>query len=407
MEKAHLATILFAWMGVLWAASFSGGAAEGGSIPSGLPSEAQQPAGELSILGPVEIGPAAARYRLLEGPLAPAEVQLFADAADGRWENFSLLGAALVASGVSDAAALARYEKRLASLADELRPSVQSARSPRQQAQAIFEFMHERILRGGYRLDSTSLAASLDQGQFNCVSASVLFNCLASRFGLCARGVEIPGHAMSRLVLPDGTIDVETTCPTWFRLMDDPQRQAELLAQAIGAGRAGPVPSPADAREVSPVELVATIYYNRGVDFLAQKQFRPALAVNAKALRLDPASQTARGNLLATLNNWAIALGNEKRCVEAVDLLREGLQLEPGYPPFATNYVYVYQQWIDELCAAGRFQEALDRLAEAQRDRPSETYFRQARLEVYRRWGEQGAGSGEHGARKTEDGAGG
>ena len=63
------------------------------------------------------------------------------------------------------------------------------------------------------------------------------------------------------------------------------------------------------AREVSPIQMAAMIYYNRGVDLLAEKRFAEAAAANAKALRLDPANATARGNLLATINNWSIELG--------------------------------------------------------------------------------------------------
>ena len=39
-------------------------------------------------------------YRAYEGSLRPLEVQLFADAADGRLHRFSLLSAALIASGI-------------------------------------------------------------------------------------------------------------------------------------------------------------------------------------------------------------------------------------------------------------------------------------------------------------------
>ena len=52
--------------------------------------------------------------------------------------------------------------------------------------------MHRRVLRGGYQLDGTDLTVVLTQGQFNCVNASVLFNCLAAEFGLVARAWKFP-----------------------------------------------------------------------------------------------------------------------------------------------------------------------------------------------------------------------
>jgi len=336
-----------------------------------------------------------AHLPFLDGRFCPLEKRLFDDAADERLEEFSPLAAALVASGVEDAQVLQRYEERQAALLDELCRSGQLSGPPRHQAQVVFEFMHRRVLTAGYRTDCTDLRNALDEGRFNCVSASVLFNCLAGELGLPVCGLEIPGHAMSRLRLPDGPMDVETTCPRWFQLVDDPRKQAELVEKAKGSDQSllgahlRSVPAAADrshAREVSPAEMAAMIYYNRGVDLLAEKRFERSATANAKALRLDPQSATARGNLLATINNWAIALGSSERYAEAVELLREGLELDPGYETFAPNYVHVHHQWVEHLCGSGRFEEALQVLARAAAEMPDQAYFRQAASGVYRRW---------------------
>ena len=347
-----------------------------------------------SAVRPVPLlGPGSAIHRL-EGELCGLEQRLFADAADGKLDSHRLLGAALVASGVNDARRLRHYEMQVADWVAELRVSRKVSGSPQEKARAIFEFMHGRILHGGYLFDCTDLTVALDRGYFNCVSASVLFNCLAERFGLPARGLEAPGHATSRLILPEGTLDVETTCPSWFRLMNDPKRQRELVEQTTGYRRPeGGLP--ADCREVSGVELVATIYYNRGVDLLGRKQFAPAVAANAKALRLDPSSATARGNLLATLNNWAIALGSDGHYARAVELLRQGLALDATYKTFTVNYVHVHHQWVEHLWGGERFEAALEVLAEAQRQYPGQSYFPKARLDVYRRWAAFARGRGD------------
>ena len=344
-----------------------------------------------------------------EGRIGPLEQRLFDDAADGCWHQHTLLAASLIASGVHDPVALARHQQRFAALVAELRRSGRVAGSPVQQAQAVFEFMHRRILTGGYHLEATDLALPLDQGQFNCVSASVLFNCLAGEFGLTTRGLEIPGHAMSRLVLGERSLDLETTCPTWFRILHDPRKQADHAEQVLGIhadpprtaddaakpGRADVAasargmtlpPLPATRREVSEVELVATIYYNRGVDLLAQKRFADALAANAKALRLDSSNLTARGNLLATINNWAIELGSQGRYSDAAGLLTQGMALDPSYNTFKANFVHVYYQWAEDFCRQDRYEDGVHLLAAALEVLPDESYFRQARLDVYRRW---------------------
>ena len=334
-----------------------------------------------------------------DAPACRLEEQFFADAADGQLDDFSPLGAALVASGVGDAKSLRRYEQKAAALADELRQSGRVIGTTRQRAEAIFNFMHNRVLRGGYRLECTDLRMTLDDGRFNCVSASVLFNYLAGELGLECRALELPGHAMSRVLLPEEKgdsphlpkLDVETTCPRWFRLIGDPKNVAGTLRVAVPHTERAEYHGVAaadrsKAREVSPIQVAAMIYYNRGVDLLGEKRFADATAANAKALRLDPQNATARGNLLAAINNWSIDLGNAGQFGEAVDLLRQGLTLDAKFEAFAQNYVHVHHQWVERLCRDGRYDQALDVLSRAVAEMPDQQYLRRAQGEVSQRW---------------------
>lgn len=321
-------------------------------------------------------------YQAFEGQVSSLERGLFADAADGRLDRHTPLAAALIASGLTDAAQVRHFEDRLETWIDELARSQDIDGTGVAQAAAIFEFMHRRILVGGYNRDTSDLGEALTRGRFNCASSSLLYYCLAMHFGLAASGLELPGHAMVRLVLPDRTLDVETTCPRWFQLLDDLKAQAQLRDRARGS-RPGADPRP---REVTPIQMAAMIYYNRGIDLLAAQQYPEALAANAKALRLDRASVTARGNLLATLNNWSIRLGESGKYAESAERLEQGLSLEPHYPAFAANYAHVNYEWIHSLCHAKRFAEAVAVLQRAIEHRPADGYFRRALADVHRRW---------------------
>ena len=323
-------------------------------------------------------------------PTCRLEERLFADAADGRLDEFSPLDAALVASGIEDADALDRYRQKAAALADQLRRSENLAGTPRQRVVVVFEFLHQRVLCGGYDLAYTDLRRVLDDGRYNCVSATVLFNYLAGELGLDCRGLEMPGHAMSRVVFRArlGTVpvflDVENTYPHWSQSEGRPA--ATSSRRDANHWRRLPQADRSKAREVTPIQLAAMIYYNRGVDLLGQKRFAEAAAANAKALRLDPRNATARGNLLATLNNWSIELGNSQHFAEAVELLRQGLAMDAKFEAFAQNYVYVHHQWADALCGQGRFKEAIEILSRAEAEMPDRDYLRKAQSEVRQRW---------------------
>ncbi|NLE40146.1 MAG: hypothetical protein GX621_19200, partial [Pirellulaceae bacterium] len=179
-------------------------------------------------LPPVQSRPS--RVPLMPVVLSPLEQRLFADAADGRFDEHTLISAALVAAGVEHPAEITYYQRRVDAMIDRLACSGKVAGSPRQRAQVVFEFMHREMLRGGYRLDGTNLVTVVESGRFNCVSASILFCYMAERFGLDARGLELTGHAMCRLHFDDETFEVESTCPAWFHMTDDPARRAELVA---------------------------------------------------------------------------------------------------------------------------------------------------------------------------------
>ncbi len=326
-------------------------------------------------------------FQRYEGPLSALEVRLFDDAIDSEWDHHSLIEAALIAGGVHDSQRLLEATTRFDELAKKAAVSVEAGAAEEVRAKQLFDFMHREILINGYELECTDLATTLEHGKFNCVSSTVLFNCLAARFGLEAVGIELPGHAMSRLHLAGKNVDVETTCPAWFSLQHDPKRRAALIAKTIGVDLQAPGACP--GREVSSVELVAMIYYNRGVDLLTAHRFAEAAAANAKALRLDPSSETARGNLLATLNNWAITVGAGQEYEKAIDLLEQGICLDPHYETFAANYVHLYYQWSETLCTRQEYREALAVLRQADSSMLGLDRLVQLRQRVYRQWARQ------------------
>ena len=225
------------------------------------------------------------------------EVRLWDDAADRQLDQHSLAAAALVAGGVTDAQSLDDYLLKIDLWRDELNRAGTQPESARERAAALHRILHARVLVGGYDSRATDLADLLDSGRFNCLSSATLFLALAPACGLEAHAVESPGHVWIEVTTPEGRLAVETTLPNWD------SATAVNTARRVG-------------RPLTDVQLIAAFYHNRGVALLEQGQFRAALAANAAALRLDPQCGVARENLLATLNNWAVALAAERRYEE-------------------------------------------------------------------------------------------
>ena len=318
-------------------------------------------------------------YSIILRGIDPVERALFQDAQGGKWDHFDLFRAAMIVEGVRDIELIRAYEARLDALVARVTAASRSSgdASPQALTRALFEAMHKEILTQSYSIDCTELSKVMKTGYFNCVSATVLFNCLAEKAGLDVCALEMPGHALSRVRLPNGaSLDPETTCPTWFDLQSDKERQLAVLQRiapapaqpngvtAQNAANAAPEPLavlPTNCREISPVQLAATIYYNIGVDLHAQKRYEEAVAANVKALYLDRDNEQAWTNLLAYINNWALDVASEnkgQRYDVATFLLDQGVALDSTYSNFRDNYTYVFYHWIRGLALLGRFDDA-------------------------------------------------
>jgi tetratricopeptide (TPR) repeat protein len=290
-------------------------------------------------------------------PPTPLEAAMLSDAGNGRFAHHTLIEAALVAGGIDRPDRSQAYRRKYEACRDAARAACREQQSPRDRAQIILEYMHREILTGGYDPSASQISRMLDDGKFNCVSATVLFNALAIDCGLTMRAVEMRTHAYSIVEIADQSLVVETTCPTWFKAPQPPRPNG--IADSIIGGR-----------EVSPAALIAVIYYNRGTDALGRNDFAAAVSANLRALRLDPTNAPARGNLLAALNNWALAQCTDGNYPNAVELLDQGRRLDAEHQPFLLNRRHVYRLWIESLVAAGQIEEAAAVLTAARnRDR--------------------------------------
>ncbi|MCC7086161.1 MAG: hypothetical protein IT427_14255 [Pirellulales bacterium] len=250
------------------------------------------------------------------------ERQLLLDAEDGRLDEHSLIEAALIAGGAGDLSKIKIETDRFAVLRDELLRHCSTETDTLTRTELIHQFLHDRVLRK-FRADITDLTATFDTGIYNCASATLLFVALAADVGITVQALELPGHV--RAAVGDGANrwEIEITTSNWGEAI----RRLESRA--------------ADRRYVSPIGLVAMIYYNQGIDAFHERRFAAAIAANRRALLLDPESREARGNLLAAVNNWALALCESGRFDAAESLLAAGIKFDAKHAAFLHNAAYV------------------------------------------------------------------
>ncbi|MDR2344441.1 MAG: hypothetical protein LBE18_00075 [Planctomycetaceae bacterium] len=343
-------------------------------------------------------------YNMLIRNIDPVEKALFQDAQDGKWDNFNLFRAAMVAEGERDPAKIKNYESKLDAILQRVKTKNQNSSNKNNRSgeiitRQLFESLHSEIMNNQYDINCTNLSRVFETGKFNCVSATVLFNVLGEKANLNVCALEMPGHALSRVYFNNREINIETTCPDWFKLKDAENKEALAAATTKRIAKSeSAIPNPPaganmnktdvtesekleaaskESRKITPVQLIATIYYNHGVDLLNDKKYAEAAMSNIKALYLDPESETAWGNLMVAINNWAIELssGNSTNGIKRYDLaailLDQGWYIDTSYEKFKTNQLHVYYHWILDLAIKGHIDAAKEVFSYADKRLPN------------------------------------
>ena len=310
------------------------------------------------------------------------EARMLHDAADGRFDQFSLLEAALVAGGAESDEQIALFRRRVEPAAADLKSRIRADADSRHKAKTALAVLHQRLLRGEYRAPCSTLQTTLDTGNYNCVSATVLFQFLCEQIRLSATTMASPAHVYT-LAGGQTRFAVETTCADWFLVSDEQfkkRQQTGWRTRVTVAGR------PNRAREIGAPQLVGKIYYNQGVALLEQRRFEQAIRALEISLQLDARDRSARENLLAAHNNWALEACDDGRFAQAASLLERGREIDPNYEPYNSNDLHIHQKWVQQLSLRHEFAAAIDILRRGRQRRPEAAIFDEGRFAVYRLW---------------------
>ena len=210
----------------------------------------------------------------------------------------------------------------------------------------VFQQMHAQLLTGEYQENQHALSHALLKGDYNCVSATMLFRILCDNTGLPTVPLQTRGHVWCRL-LGSPELDIETTCPTWFLLEPHVRTQAPAVQAAEGA------------RALTDRGLAAKIPYNKASLAAADGDYAAAIDLLNQALRLDPQDPAALKNRSVIWNNWAVQCVSQHECEQALGLLREIETAAPHDPVLAENRQRIVDDVLDEWCRLGRFSDAL------------------------------------------------
>lgn|GEM_PF-4706522 len=251
------------------------------------------------------------------------EWHLLKDVADSKLEDHSLFDASLIVAG--------HDKKEIAELQGKLTESIRrctsklkadkKSQTTRSQLQAIFQHIAEEFLHGEYRADLFDVGRTIKTGEFNCLTATVLFHSFCKANALEVRVLWEPSHVQCWAPMSGASgYLIETTASS-------PTNAVSPLSNIASI----------KGRQLSPTEFVGKIFYNRGVRALNNDKYPAALISTWACCVLDADDRPAQSNLRACINNWALFSAQQANVAMVQRLFDVGMKLDPKYEPFSRN----------------------------------------------------------------------
>jgi len=265
---------------------------------------------------------------------SPIEKDFFNDLDNGKLEKFNYYDAFIIASDITKESDFIYYQDELKKIREKALKGINNTEDPYDVAKKLLIWLHDNTLKK-YRYDATLVSDIIDNGEFNCLSASVLYAILANDLGLDVSGVIVKDHAFCMLKDPRGDKDIETTVRYGF---DPGTREIEQLKEVT---RYIYVPKKEYAlrRNVTILQLIGALYSNLAGAVVSKTEqekidFEAELPKYKKGYFFDQEAKVFTTDIGACLNNLALKYMEKKEYDSAYKYLRQARKFDPENEDF-------------------------------------------------------------------------
>ncbi len=252
----------------------------------------------------------------------------------------------LIASGITENKEFEYYKKTLDSLRKyTLKYMTQHKhKNEYEQGQQLLSLLYSSGILKSYSKHSTLANNLLDDGDYNCLTSTIIYTLLALELGLDVYAIFTNDHAFVKLnTQKSGLVNIETTSENGFGFVANHTQK-----QSIGIDF-----------------LIASLYAN-AISLVPNKNKNDITAYK-KGFYISPTSDFFRNNLVVLLNNKAIDEVEYKNYDAASELLSTALKFDSENSVTYQNIVYYYyKQGLDYLSendfglAISTFEDALE-----------------------------------------------
>ncbi len=189
----------------------------------------------------------------------------------------------------------------------------------RERAEAILTLMYEKKL-WKYQKNQTKLTTLLEDGTYNCVSASVLYSALAKAAGLTVIGNRASDHCFCSVLIDGKYIDVETTNPMGF----EPGKKKQISSGKSGTAYAIiPTRQYSGRHVISDRMLVSLISRNLSAFTMDKKDYNTSVAHAVVRLvflqgEKNNTNNDSRADFDTVCSNYAAELQGAKKFLDSL-----------------------------------------------------------------------------------------
>ncbi len=277
------------------------------------------------------------------------------DMADGDLRKFSLIEAAFILSGAETKGKLMDGMHWYDSLLIDIREKnlIQFDRSI--SAERLFMYFHSLVLRE-YREGATTLFDIKEKGEFNCVSATVLFNLTCEELGLSTSAFETPTHVYTIFTNVTERLMVENTSSMGFNIMKNLKQYSRYLARfypknealKIGLDRLYYYEN-SRGREITNLELLGLICYNKAVMHARRQEFERAYRFVQLAQLFNSDSRSNERFELRLYYRWGKQLFEKREYLRAFEVMADAAYRYPENENFEKNCRLLFSRSLEQL----------------------------------------------------------
>jgi len=269
--------------------------------------------------------------------------QLAQDIFDGELNDFSRIEAAFIISGADSNYRLQQGLTWFNELVQDIQTKNLIGYDRIPSAEKLFLYLHTSWLKE-YQLKATTLFDILERKEYNCVSATVLYNLLCDEVGLSTEAFETPTHVYTIFSNITRQVVVENTTSMGFNIMKNLQRYSQYLLQyypqnealEIGLDRLYAHEN-ANGRTINNTELLGLICYNQAIFNSEKKNYEKAYHYVELAQLFNVDSRSNRKFEVSLYYRWGGELFNTKKFYDAFEVTADAYYRYPENDDFKRN----------------------------------------------------------------------